>query len=60
MELDGVGGCVLLVVAGHHRQGLNFPGYVFDNHIETEALAKMAQKMGLSVCGLPYLQVIHS
>lgn len=59
VPIDGVGGCVLLVRADCHRKGLNFPPFVFEHHIETEGLAKMAAKMGFSVVGLPMVSVFH-
>jgi hypothetical protein len=59
VPIDGVGGCSLLVKASCHRQGLIFPSFVLDSHIETEGLAKMAAKMGFPVYGLPYVQVFH-
>ena len=60
VDLDGVGGCALLINADNHRKGLVFPTFVFENHIETEGLAKLARKMDLSVKGLPYVFVVHS
>jgi len=59
VPLDGVGGCTLLVNATCHRSGLIFPPFVFDSHIETEALAKMANKMDIKIYGLPFVSVIH-
>ena len=60
VRLDGVGGCVLLVDAQLHRSGLVFPPFVFDHHIETEGLAKLAARMGVQPYGLPSVNVIHS
>lgn len=59
VEIDGVGGCVLLIKADLHRKGLVFPPYVYKNHIETEGLAKMAQDMGFKIYGLPNFEVYH-
>ena len=59
VPLDGVGGCVILIKADQHRRGLVFPTFVFDHHIETEGLAKMAKKMNATVYGLPSVTVIH-
>ena len=59
VRIDGVGGCVLLVAAELHRSGLMFPPFVFDHHIETEGLAKMAARMGVKLYGLPSVNVIH-
>jgi len=60
VRLDGVGGCVLLVAADLHRSGLVFPPFVFDHHIETEGLAKLAARMGVLPYGLPSVNVIHT
>lgn len=60
VEIDGVGGCVLLIKAIHHKHGLIFPSFIFENHIETEGLARMAQAMGLKLYGMPSLEVFHS
>lgn len=60
VPLDGVGGCVLLVKGSCHRDGLVFPPFVFDHHIETEGLAKMAAKMDIPVYGMPFLNTVHS
>ncbi|XP_052787841.1 uncharacterized protein LOC128222768 [Mya arenaria] len=59
VPLDGVGGCVLMVRAECHRKGLVFPEELFQRHIETEGLAKLAKQMGYSVNGLPWLEVFH-
>lgn len=59
VKIDGVGGCVLLVEADAHRKGLIFPSFVFDHHVETEGLAKMAARMGIEMYGLPSVNVIH-
>jgi len=59
VRIDGVGGCVLLIAADLHRSGLVFPPFVFDHHIETEGLAKMAARMGVTLYGLPSVNVIH-
>ena len=59
VPIDGVGTCCLLVSASCHRQGLNFPSFAFDSHIESEGLARMATKMGFRIYGLPFVQVFH-
>lgn len=59
VPLDGVGGCSLLVKAECHRKGLNFPEEIFQFHIETEGLAKLARSMGFGVYGLPFVEVYH-
>ncbi|XP_052224828.1 LOW QUALITY PROTEIN: uncharacterized protein LOC127840451 [Dreissena polymorpha] len=54
VPLDGVGGsCVLMVKAECHRKGLIFPEKMYNHHIETEGLSKMATNIGFSVRGLP-------
>lgn len=60
VPLDGVGGCTLLIRADCHRKGLVFPNYVYNHHIETEGLAKMAKDMKFSVYGMPFVEVMHS
>ena len=60
VPLDGVGGCVLMIEADKHRQGLLFPNFIFDHHIETEGLAKLATSKGIPVMGLPFVNVVHS
>lgn len=59
VPIDGVGGCSLLVRASCHRKGLIFPEDIYQHHIETEGLSKMAQTMGFSVYGMPFVEVYH-
>lgn len=59
VELDSVGGTVLMVRADLHRQGLNFPTYPVEGFIETEGLSMVARKMGIRSWGLPQLVVRH-
>ena len=59
VELDAVGGTMLLVRADIHRQGLVFPAYSHRHYIETEGLAQMAIDMGYSCWGMPGLEIIH-
>ena len=59
VRLDGVGGCALFVEADLHRKGLVFPAFVFDHHVETEGMAKMAAHLGVEMYGLPSVNVIH-
>ena len=59
VKLDGVGGCILMAKAQCFREGLNFPETIYDNHIETEGLAKMALRMKFGVYGLPFVKVVH-
>lgn len=59
VEVDGVGGTMLLVRADLHREGLIFPPYSYKFHIETEGLALMAKDMGYQAWGLPNLEIHH-
>jgi hypothetical protein len=59
VELDGVGGAMLLVEADLHRNGLRFPAMPYRGFLETEGLAQMAQDFGISCWGLPKLEVVH-
>ncbi|XP_033747669.1 mannan polymerase II complex anp1 subunit-like [Pecten maximus] len=60
VPIDGVGGCSLLIKAECHRKGLIFPEEIYDHHIETEGLSKMAKNMSFGVYGLPFVLVYHS
>lgn len=75
VRLDSVGGCMLLVRADLHRDGLVFPAYRYGvespamrrphpvweaGEIETEGLAMMARDMGHQCWGLPDLEIIHA
>ena len=59
VEVDGVGGTMLLVQADVHREGLVFPTFPYKYHIETEGLAYMAKDMGYTCWGLPHLEIVH-
>lgn len=59
VPLDGVGACSLLVRADCHREGLIFPDFIYDHHVETEGLAKMARDKGYGVFGMPFVEVGH-
>ncbi len=59
VQVDGVGGTVLLIRADLHRDGLNFPPYPLDGLIETEGLAAMARRMDVSCWGMPDVIVRH-
>lgn len=60
VSLDGVGGCSLLIKASCHKRGLKFPETIYSHHIETEGLAKMANHMGYTVVGVPFVEVFHN
>lgn len=70
VELDTVGGTMLLIRADLHRDGLVFPPFPYGRPnerarsslpaIETEGLACMAWDMGHRCWGLPNLEVRHA
>jgi GT2 family glycosyltransferase len=70
VELDSVGGTMLLVRADLHRDGLVFPPFAYGqkNHplppntlsFETEGFALMARDMGHRCYGLPNLEIRHA
>ncbi|RAH40503.1 alpha-1,6 mannosyltransferase subunit [Aspergillus brunneoviolaceus CBS 621.78] len=59
IRLDGVGGTALMVKADVHRDGAMFPAFPFYHLVETEGFAKMAQRLGYEVFGLPDYFVYH-
>ena len=59
VEVDAVGGTMLLIRADLHREGLIFPPFAYKYHIETEGLAFMARDMGYRCWGLPNLEIFH-
>ncbi|CEP09049.1 hypothetical protein [Parasitella parasitica] len=59
VPLDGVGATFTLVKAQVHREGANFPPYVYQHQVETEGFAKMAKAMGFGVYGLPSYIIHH-
>lgn len=59
VEVDSVGGTVLLILADLLREGLCFPTCSYKGYIETEGLAMMAKDMGYTCWGLPNLKVTH-
>ncbi len=59
VELDSVGGTMLLVRAEVHRHGALFPVAPYNNLLETEGFASMARDMGYSCWGLPWLTIQH-
>ncbi|MGH2443667.1 MAG: hypothetical protein ACRDFX_10975, partial [Chloroflexota bacterium] len=73
VELDSVGGTMLLVRADLHRDGLVFPafGYGVENErirwdrsepgeVETEGLGMLARDMGYRCWGMPNLEILHA
>ncbi|MBA4742248.1 MAG: glycosyltransferase [Azoarcus sp.] len=59
VEVDGVGGTMLLVDAAVHRTGILFPDYSYRGFIETEGFAMMARDRGIRCWGMPDLEVVH-
>lgn len=59
VEVDGVGGTMLLIRADLHREGLVFPATSYKGHIETEGLAVLARDMGHRCWALPNLEILH-
>ncbi|KAG0170272.1 hypothetical protein DFQ28_002272 [Apophysomyces sp. BC1034] len=57
VPLDGVGGTFTLVKAHVHREGANFPPFVYKHQLDTEGFAKMAKAMGFSVYGIPAYRI---
>jgi peptide chain release factor subunit 1 len=70
VELDAVGGTVLLIRADIHRDGLVFPSFLYGREsprirrgrgeLETEGLGMMAHDMGYACWGMPHLEVLHA
>lgn len=69
VELDAVGGTMLLVRADIHREGLIFPPFPYGRHnakiresgaeLETEGFGIMASDMGHTCWGMPDLEIRH-
>ncbi len=59
VELDGVGGTMLLVEAALFRDGLRFPARPYRGFLETEGLARMARDFGVVPWGLPQVEIVH-
>ncbi len=60
IELDGVGGTMLLVDASLHRAGLRFPELPYKDLIETEAFGVLARDIGVRAVGLPNVEICHT
>jgi glycosyltransferase involved in cell wall biosynthesis len=59
VEVDSVGGTVLLVDAALHRGGLRFPEVPYRHHLETEGFGLLARDLGVRPVALPRLEVLH-
>lgn len=70
VELDAVGGTMLLIRADLHRDGLIFPAVPYGREsgrcrleqgdLETEGLGLMAKDMGSQCWGMPHLEIRHA
>lgn len=59
IELDGVGGTMLLVDASLHRGGLVFPEKPYRDLVETEGFGVLAKDLGVPALGLPRVEIFH-
>lgn len=59
VQLDSVGGCMMLVDASLHRAGLIFPEEPYEDLIETEAFGLLANQCGVRPVGLPQVEIKH-
>ncbi|KAH8921206.1 glycosyltransferase family 62 protein [Atractiella rhizophila] len=59
IDLDGVGGCTLLVKADMHRQGAIFPAWPVHSQLETEGFARIVKQLGGKIRGVPRYHVYH-
>ena len=59
IELDAVGGTMLLVDAALHRGGLRFPEQPYRNLVETEGFGVLAKDLGIVPVGLPRVEIFH-
>jgi hypothetical protein len=59
INLNGVGGTMLLVHASVHRAGVRFPQLPYKDLIETEAFGQFARDHGVIPIGLPNLLITH-
>ena len=59
VDLDGVGGTMLLVDASLHRGGLVFPEKPYKDLVETEGFGVLAKDLGVPALGLPRVEILH-
>ena len=59
IDLDGVGGTMLLVDAALHRGGLVFPEEPYKDLVETEGFGVLAKDLGVRPLGLPRVEILH-
>ncbi|WP_295400216.1 glycosyltransferase [uncultured Thiocystis sp.] len=60
VEVDAVGGTMLLVKAELHADGLLFPDYSYRGYLDTEGFAMRAFDQGVVSWGLPDLEIRHA
>jgi glycosyltransferase involved in cell wall biosynthesis len=60
VELDSVGGTMLLVHAGLHADGILFTDFGYRGYLDTEGFAMHARDRGIQSWGLPDLEIIHT
>jgi hypothetical protein len=60
VEVDSVGGTMLLVDAGLHRAGILFPDFSYRGYLDTEGFAFQARDRGFSAWGMPDLEIVHA
>jgi hypothetical protein len=59
VELESVGGTMILIDANLHRAGLQFTEAPYRRLIETEGFAAFARDLGVRIVGLPNVEIIH-
>jgi len=59
IEIDSVGGAMILVKADVHRLGALFTVLPYKKAIETEGFGVLAKDMGFRVYALMSLEIIH-
>lgn len=60
IEVDAVGGTMILVKSKVFHSGVVFPEDLFDHCVETEGFGRMAKKNGFELIGLPNLIIYHA
>jgi hypothetical protein len=60
IEVDAVGGTMLLVHSSVHRAGLGFPERPYRDLIETEAFGRAARDLGVPALALPQVEIVHA
>lgn len=60
IEVDAVGGTMILAKSKVFHSGVVFPEDLFDHCVETEGFGRMAKKNGFELIGLPNLIIYHA